>query len=93
MRVLYLYEITLLSNVPSSQTGGTLVLYLYEITLLSNTFDGFGKPSEVLYLYEITLLSNLKSQILLPYLRQNADKNGYGPSAAEFAPCNSIILF
>ena len=56
--VLYLYEITLLSNYPIVLIISGTVLYLYEITLLSNLQELFRTPLCVLYLYEITLLSN-----------------------------------
>ena len=36
VQVLYLYEITLLSNVDAHEQTANKVLYLYEITLLSN---------------------------------------------------------
>ena len=65
--VLYLYEITLLSNAAAEAGEIDAVLYLYEITLLSNWTDEQCKLLAVLYLYEITLLSNLKSQIRLHF--------------------------
>ena len=57
-RVLYLYEITLLSNNIIGTIGFPCVLYLYEITLLSNRKVMSIGVIMVLYLYEITLLSN-----------------------------------
>ena len=65
--VLYLYEITLLSNVNYAHTDTSVVLYLYEITLLSNFIQPLNCKGLVLYLYEITLLSNLKPQIRLHF--------------------------
>ena len=56
--VLYLYEITLLSNLQELFRTPLCVLYLYEITLLSNKNIFFAAHAAVLYLYEITLLSN-----------------------------------
>ena len=56
--VLYLYEITLLSNGVGCCALVAGVLYLYEITLLSNGVGGCAPVAGVLYLYEITLLSN-----------------------------------
>ena len=67
MFVLYLYEITLLSNRIDVIQFAEIVLYLYEITLLSNRPDVSPQVRIVLYLYEITLLSNLKSQIRLHF--------------------------
>ncbi len=54
--VLYLYEFTLLSNIPKALTICLTVLYLYEFTLLSNEYLKKFKEYEVLYLYEFTLL-------------------------------------
>ena len=56
--VLYLYEITLLSNSDYVDLLLIVVLYLYEITLLSNVLVLAAGRVLVLYLYEITLLSN-----------------------------------
>ena len=61
---MYLYEITLLSNVNVSVIHIHKVLYLYEITLLSNIAGARYDAAKVLYLYEITLLSNRDHQIL-----------------------------
>ena len=54
--VLYLYEFTLLSNIPKALTICLTVLYLYEFTLLSNSFRNSSNGGSVLYLYEFTLL-------------------------------------
>ena len=59
IRVLYLYEFTLLSNDLSTLGALSVVLYLYEFTLLSNIYVLCFNSLIVLYLYEFTLLSNL----------------------------------
>ena len=65
--VLYLYEITLLSNVEGIAADQTGVLYLYEITLLSNKDSYAVGGIDVLYLYEITLLSNQRHSAIPGY--------------------------
>ena len=60
---MYLYEITLLSNVFAYECMAADVLYLYEITLLSNDCIVDTVGNIVLYLYEITLLSNERTVI------------------------------
>ena len=88
--VLYLYEITLLSNHFDGHKGYGNVLYLYEITLLSNEKGVIPVTPHVLYLYEITLLSNLKFCF---HIRVNTRKKRLRAAGSESGKCNLYLYF
>ena len=88
--VLYLYEITLLSNSQVHCQNRKKVLYLYEITLLSNLQRSLFQTPSVLYLYEITLLSNLKFCF---HICVNTRKKRLRAAGSESDKCNLYLYF